>query len=324
MLGGFVAETLADLGEFAIIDRIKEIIGDPIGIEIGAGDDAAVFDHPGSTVASVDTVIEGRHFKPEWCAPSDIGRRATAAAMADIAAMGGRPTGVLVALGLPAETMVGWVEDILRGAQAECDVVSAVVLGGDLARSDTVTVSITAIGSVPAGKAVTRAGARPGDVVAIAGRQGWAAAGLTVLSRGFRSPRTLVGAYQRPNPPYESGPDAVAAGATAMIDVSDGLLGDVRHIAIASDVLIELEAKAIPVADQLLETSSAFNVDPLTWVLAGGDDHALVATFPADARVPEMFTQIGQVLESTETGPGVNVDGRLWSGKGGGHDHFRS
>jgi len=318
-----VGETLADVGEFGVIDRIKAVIGEPIGIDVGPGDDAAVFDHPGSTVASVDTVIEGRHFKPEWCDPQDIGRRATAAAMADIAAMGGRPTGVLVSFGLPAETAVTWVEEVIEGAKAEADAAAAVVLGGDLARSETVTVSVTAIGSVPQGKAVTRRGAQPGDVVALAGRQGWAAAGLTVLSRGFRSPRSLVSAYQRPAPPYESGPDAAAAGATAMIDVSDGLLADIRHIAVASDVLIELDAPAIPVADQLVETSSAFNVDPLTWVLAGGDDHSLIATFPAAARLPDMFTVIGRVEEAPEAGPGVNVDGRLWSGKGGGHDHFR-
>jgi thiamine-monophosphate kinase len=108
-----------------------------------------------------------------------------------------------------------------------------------------------------------------------------------------------------------------------MIDVSDGLLADIQHIAKASGVLVDLESEAIPVADKLQETSSAFNVDPLTWVLAGGDDHCLVATFPADAALPEMFGVIGRLVAPGNGGPGVAVDGRMWSGQGGGHDHFR-
>lgn len=108
-----------------------------------------------------------------------------------------------------------------------------------------------------------------------------------------------------------------------MIDVSDGLLSDVRHLSVASDVTIELDAARIPVADQLVETSSAFNVDPLTWVLGGGDDHSLVATFPDGARLPHMFTVIGHVVDAAGGAAGVSVDGRTWSGQGGGYDHFR-
>lgn len=108
-----------------------------------------------------------------------------------------------------------------------------------------------------------------------------------------------------------------------MIDVSDGLLADVSHLAKASGVLADLESELIPVADQLQETSSAFNVDPLTWVLAGGDDHSLVATFPAGSQLPQMFTMIGRITAVGANGPGVAVDGRHWSGQGGGHDHFR-
>jgi thiamine-monophosphate kinase len=132
----------------------------------------------------------------------------------------------------------------------------------------------------------------------------------------------LVGAYQRPHPPYTSGPAAAEAGATAMIDISDGLLSDARHIAVESDVLLDLDSERLPVADQLQETASAFNVDPLTWVLAGGDDHALLAVFPADTALPDMFTQVGIVAPAGAQGAGVCVDGRFWSGQGG-HDHFR-
>jgi thiamine-monophosphate kinase len=319
-----VGQTLAELGEFAVIDRIKNLIPTAPDLLVGVGDDAAVLNISGSTVASVDTLIEGKHFKPEWCSATDVGHRAAAAAMADVAAMGGHLAGILVSLAAPADTPIEWVEDVISGAVAECEEAGAQVIGGDLAQSDTVMISVTALGSVPQGRSVTRAGAQPGDVLAIAGRQGWAAAGLTMLSRGFRSPRALVNAYQRPLPPFSSGPDAAAAGATAMIDVSDGLLADLRHIAMASNVLIDLDSEAMPVADQLVETSAAFNVDPLTWVLGGGDDHALVATFPAAARLPELFTPVGRVAAVTDDGqPGVSVDGRVWNGVGGGHDHFR-
>ena len=318
-----MGETLADLGEFPAIDRITNLIPKSTDLAVGVGDDAAVLNVSGSTVVSVDTMVEGRHFKSEWCSATDAGHRAAGSAMADIAAMGGRPLGILVSLALPADTEIEWVEDFVTGAVAECEEVGAQILGGDLARSEIMMMSVTAIGSVPDAGSVTRSGARPGDILAIAGRQGWAAAGLTVLSRGFRSPRALVNAYQRPVPPYTSGPDAAASGATAMVDVSDGLLADLRHLALASEVLIDLESESLPVADQLADTSAAFNLDPLTWVLAGGDDHSLVATFPDDVGLPENFTRIGKVLAPSQNGPGVSVDGRQWSGQGGGHDHFK-
>lgn len=318
-----MGETLADLGEFGAIDRIADLIPASASLAVGVGDDAAVLNVTGSTVVSVDTMVEGRHFKSEWCSAEDAGHRAAGAAMADIAAMGGSPTGILLSLALPADTEIEWVEDFVTGAVAECDEAGAKVVGGDLTRSEIVMLSVTAVGSVPDAHSVTRSGAQPGDILAIAGRQGWAAAGLTVLSRGFRSPRALVNAYQRPVPPYTSGPVAAASGATAMIDVSDGLLADLRHVAVASGVLIDLDSDSLPVADQVADTSAAFNLDPLTWVLAGGDDHSLVATFPDDVSLPDEFTRIGQVLVASQNGPGVSVDGRQWSGQGGGHDHFK-
>lgn len=318
-----MGESVSDTGEFGLIERIRAILPEAAGVPVGLGDDAAVIDLPGPVIASVDALIEGRHFKPEWASAEDIGHRAAAASIADIAAMGGTCRALLVSLGLPATTDVQWVLDLVGGIRDEAEEVGAAVVGGDLARSDSVVVTVTALGVAETGRTVQRSGAQAGDVIAIAGRQGWAAAGLTVLSRGFRSPRALVQAYQRPRPPYPSGKDAAAAGATAMIDVSDGLLADVAHLAKASNVLADLESEAIPVADQLVETSSAFNVDPLTWVLAGGDDHALVATFPPDATLPDMFLPIGRVVAPGSNGPGVAVDGRMWSGQGGGHDHFR-
>lgn len=317
-----MGETVADTGEFGLIDVIRDLLPPGPGVLVGVGDDAAVLDLAGPVVVSVDAMIEGRHFKPEWASPRDTGHRAAAASIADIAAMGAAAKALLLSLGIPADTTVEWVTELVGGMVDEAESVGARLVGGDIARSETVMISVTALGTPVAGRTVPRSGARAGDVIALAGRQGWAAAGLTMLSRGFRSPRALVEAYQRPAPPYESGPAAAQAGATAMIDVSDGLLADVQHLAKASGVLVDLDSGAIPVADKLVETSSAFNVDPLTWVLAGGDDHSLVATFPADVPLPAMFTAIGRVV-APSNGPGVAVDGRMWSGQGGGHDHFR-
>ena len=177
-------------------------------------------------------------------------------------------------------------------------------------------IAVTVLGSVE-GEPVRRSGARPGDVVAIAGRQGWAAAGLAVLARGFRSPRALVEAHRRPEPPYGAGPVAAAAGATAMIDVSDGLLGDVAHIAEASGVAIDISAGSFEVAEPLRAVGAALGADPMRFILTGGDDHALVATYPAGTALPDGWTRIGEVAE----GSGVTVDGAAYEGPAG-HTHF--
>lgn len=314
-----MGQTVADVGEFGLIELIAARVpasSDPVGI----GDDAAVLQLNGQIVTSVDTLVEGRHFKHDWSEAADIGHRAAAASLADIAAMGARPRSLLLALAIPPDTAVSWALELVDGIMAEAEPVSAYLVGGDVCRSEAATVSVTAIGETD--RAVTRSGAQVGDVLAMAGRQGWAAAGLTVLSRGFRSPRALVSAYQRPHPPYSSGPAAAAAGATAMIDISDGLLGDVRHLAKASGVIADLDSQEVPISDQLVETASAFNVDPLSWVLAGGDDHALVATFPATVNLPHMFNPIGRITDPAGQSPGVSVDGRMWNGAMG-HDHFR-
>ena len=146
-----------------------------------------------------------------------------------------------------------------------------------------------------------RCGARPGDVLAIAGRQGWAAAGLAVLGRGFRSPRALVEAYQRPEPPYAAGPAAARAGATAMIDVSDGLVADVGHLADDSGVAIDLDrVRPSSSPSRMQAVGAALGVDPMQFVLGGGDDHAIVATFPAGTELPEGFRAIGSVADPGE------------------------
>jgi thiamine-monophosphate kinase len=180
-------------------------------------------------------------------------------------------------------------------------------------------VSVTALGSLDGGVAVTRAGAAPGDVVAVCGRLGWAEAGYQVLSRGFRTPRAVVEAHRRPAVPYGAGVEAASLGATAMCDVSDGLLGDLGHVASASGVAIDVDPSLLEVAGPLREVASALGADPLAWVLTGGDDNALVACFPAGVALPERWTVIGSV--SASGSPGVTVSGAVYDGSAG-HDHF--
>lgn len=192
------------------------------------------------------------------------------------------------------------------------------MVGGDMSTSSVLTIAVTALGDLQGRRPVLRSGARPGDVVALAGRVGYAAAGYTVLSRGFRTPRLLVDAYRRPQVPYMAGIAAARLGATAMIDVSDGLIADLGHVADASGVAIDVHRDAFDVPRQMLDTAHALGVDPYRWVLAGGEDHALAATFPADVTLPEEWRVIGRVGE----GSGVTVDGEPFQGSGG-WQHFR-
>ncbi len=313
--------TVADLGEFGLIEAIKKQQPAGPAVILGAGDDAAVVAAPdGRVVISTDVLVEGVHFKGEWAPADDIGRRAAAATLADIASMGATASALVVSLSGPPAMSAQWALDLARGLAEEAALVGASVVGGDLSSGRQVSICVTGIGDLAGLAPVTRAGAQPGDVLAIAGRQGWAAAGLAVLSRGFRSPRAIVEAYRRPQPPYASGPAAARSGATAMCDISDGLIADAGHIADASGVTIDINPAALPLADELRAAASAFNVDPLTWVLSGGDDHALLATFPADTALPQGFAVIGRVVAKDEAT--VLVAGQPWTADTG-HEHFR-
>jgi thiamine-monophosphate kinase len=268
-------------------------------------------------VSSVDLLLEGRHFRRDWSTADDIGRKAAARSLSDIAAMGAIPTALLVGFAAPGETELSWVDGLVAGLREEAATAGAVVVGGDVAAADSIILSVTALGDLEGRAPVTLGGARPGDVVAVAGRLGWAAAGFVVLGRGFRSPVQVVAAHRRPEPPYEAGPQAAELGATALTDVSDGLIADLGHIADASGVRIDLRAELIDIPAKLAEVGSALNVDPLVWILTGGEDYALAATFRFGTVLPEGWHIVGNVSE----GEGVRVDGRRWPT--GGHEHWR-
>ena len=321
--------TIADLGEFGLIRRITAGFRPSEATVVGPGDDAAVLStSDGRVVASTDLLVENRHFRRDWSTANDIGRKAAARNFADVVAMGAQPSALLVGLAVPPDLEVSWVDGLSAGFAEECGEVGAVVIGGDLSSADSVTIAVTALGDLQGREPVRQSGARPGDVVAVTGRLGWAAAGFAVLSRGFRSPVQMVNAHRRPEPPYAEGPRAAEMGATAMTDVSDGLLADLGHIAEASGVRIDLRSASLAPHSKLRDVSAALNVDPLTWVLTGGDDYALAATFPSTLRLPAEWTTVGSVTAATEGGIGVRVDGLRWTTSdgprsGGGHEHFR-
>lgn len=315
---------------------------------VGIGDDAAVVGAPsGSVVAAVDLLLEGRHFLREWSSAYDIGVKAAARSLADIAAMGAVPTALLVALATPGTLPARWATDLADGLAAEASRAGAGVVGGDTARADSVLLSVTALGDLAGRSPVLRSGAGPGQVLALAGPLGHSAAGLALLSAGVGRDglapsgapfpgvapgplAALVSAHLRPVPPYEAGPEAARLGATAMIDVSDGLVADLGHVAAASAVRIEIRSSALvttgPLSDAAAVLRSLGGTDradsppslPLSWVLTGGEDHSLVAAFPASAALPPRWRVIGVIRE----GDGVTVDGAPWTAAGG-WQHFR-
>jgi thiamine-monophosphate kinase len=314
------AITVAEVGEFSLIERLtaRFAAGSAPAPVLGPGDDAAVLAVPdGRVVATTDLLVDARHFRRDWSTATDVGRKAAAQNLADVAAMGAVPTGLLLGLAVPPDLPVAWLEELADGMRAECEPLGVRVLGGDVVRADVLTLAVTALGDLQGRAPVTRSGAKPGDVVAYTGRLGWAAAGLAVLGRGFRSPVGVVAAHRRPEPPYGQGPRAAELGATAMVDVSDGLVADLQHVAVASGVGIELDTAKLEVPAKLRDVGTALGVEPLDWVLAGGDDHALAATFPGSAPPPTPWRVIGRVAR----GRGVLVDGAAYQGPGG-WDHF--
>ena len=342
--------SVADLGEWGVIAALKARM--PAGglTSVGIGDDSAVVGAPsGSVVAAVDLLIEGRHFRREWSSAYDVGVKAAARSLADIAAMGAVNTALLVALATPGTLPARWATDLASGLAAEATRAGAGIVGGDTARADSVTLSVTALGDLEGRSPVLRSGARPGDVIAVAGTLGHSAAGLALLQAGAAGPAgesggasaadrltgalaELVATHLRPAPPYDAGPEAARLGATAMIDVSDGLLADLGHVAAASGVLINLNSSALapdpalseaaarlPVPESSSGTTASFTPQTiaLTWVLTGGEDHSLTAAFPPGTVLPERWRLIGEV----RAGSGVTVDNVPHKGPAG-WQHF--
>ncbi|AYF98536.1 thiamine-phosphate kinase [Protaetiibacter intestinalis] len=310
-------ETLGSLGEGAVLGRIFPRLPDAASALVGPGDDAAVVAAPdGRFVVTTDTLVHGPDFRLAWSSAHQLGWKSAAVNLADVAAMGARPTALVVALVAPAATPVAWLEEFADGLREGCAALApgCGVVGGDLSVSDTLTVAVTAFGDLEGRAPVLRSGARAGDAVAVCGELGLAGEGIAllfaravdtggapdaVLARALRPEfDRVLDAQLTPSPPVEAGARAALAGATAMLDVSDGLALDARRIAAASGVVLDLDSAAVGSRT----------------ALTGGEDHALLATFPADAPLPSGFRRIGTVRAGEAA---LHVDGRPFDARGG-------
>lgn len=302
-------DSLGDIGEFGLVARITPGLPQGEHTALGPGDDAAVVHaRDGRVVATTDVLVEGRHFRFDWSPPYDVGRKAAAQNLADVAAMGARPTALLVGLAAPASFRVADAVLLASGLAYEAARGGASVVGGDTVAAQGVVIAVTALGDLEGRAPVTRSGARPGDVLVVAGCLGGAAAGLAALRAG-RTDLAAVGAHRVPDPPYAAGPLLATYGATALIDVSDGLSGDLAHLVESSGVGFEVTVAALPCHPDVAETAAALGADANAWVVSGGDDHALVATLPESS-------VDGAVAACAEAGIPLAVVGRAVEGGG--------
>lgn len=310
---------IGELSEGEVLRAILARTPESAFTVLGPGDDAAIVAAPsGSVIATVDSLVEGPDFRREWTGAYELGWKSAAVNLSDIGAMGGTPTALLVALALPLATSLAFVEQLYDGLRDACVELApgCAVVGGDLTRSSTMTIVVTALGDLGGRAPLTRSGARPGDVVALCGDAGVAARGLDVLFSRFSDQgqaleldraqltdeeRFAVDRQLRPLPPVWAGRAAAAAGATSAIDVSDGLSLDAQRVAEASDVTIDFSGAALGPDVEL--------------ALRGGEDHALLVSFPADAVLPDGFRRIGNVTAFTGsriTLDGVAIEARGW------------
>ncbi len=293
--------TVGEVGERALLTEFAAAARRAPGALIGPGDDAAVVE-PGVTVLSVDTAVAGRHFRFDWSTPGQIGARAVVAAAADVAAMGGRVTGVLVALSAPTDAPAELLIGINDGVVARAAVLGAAVLGGDLVASGEIAVSITAVGVLDGVEPVRLSGARPGDVLAVSGPLGASAAGYAVLAHGDPGligdarAETVLDAFRCPAPDLGQGPIAARAGARALTDVSDGLVEELELLASSSRVGVDVDSAAIPGGAALVAVAELLGADPGRWALGGGEDHELLGAFADAGSVPAGWTVIGRVV----------------------------
>uniref|UniRef100_UPI00389A4BBB thiamine-phosphate kinase n=1 Tax=Mycobacterium sp. HUMS_1102779 TaxID=3383487 RepID=UPI00389A4BBB len=308
------APTLRQLGEFAVIDRMVRGRRQPGAVLLGPGDDAAMVSAgDGRVLASTDMLVQDRHFRLDWSTPHDVGRKAIAQNAADVEAMGARATAFLVGFGAPGDTAAADADALVDGMWEEAARVGAGIVGGDLVSCPQWVLSVTVLGDLDGRAPVLRSGAKPGSALAVAGDLGRSAAGYALWHNDIDGFEDLRRRHLVPRPPYGAGAAAAAAGAQAMIDVSDGLVADLGHVAEASGVGLDVSTAALAAdRDPLGEAAAAAGADAWSWVLGGGEDHALAACFAGP--VPPGWRVIGRVLDGP---PRVLVDGAPWGGYAG-------
>jgi thiamine-monophosphate kinase len=325
------------MGEFELLARIRERL--PAAgsrIRLGSGDDAAIAVPGGATATSVDALVEGVHFRRDQATLAQIGHKALATALSDLAAMGAEAGEAYVALGLPPDLDEDGCLELLDGMAALAAATGTTLAGGDLSRAAELFLAIAVVGhAAEASSLIGRAGARPGDTLVLTGEIGGAAAGLQLLTAARCIDPPIVWSMHRtarlrsrqlePTPRLGAGRALAAAGASAMIDLSDGLGGDAGHLAASSGVGLRIEAEALPLAAGLREVATAIERDPIELAAGGGEDYELLAAIPAE-RIDEAtsavrdaegvaLTRIGEVV----AGEGVEIrlpDGRLLEPEG--------
>jgi thiamine-monophosphate kinase len=339
-----MSQTLSEIGEFGLIDRIHELLQKEglraPGVTLGIGDDTASFrPREGYEILiTCDCMVEGRHYLPDHIMPLDLGRRAMALNISDIGAMGGRPLYALVSLGLKSDTPVADVEAIYRGFIAELNPFEASVIGGNVTKTEhAMFVDITLVGEVEQGRMARRSGARAGDAILVTGYPGESAAGLHLLlsaqSTEDLSKHPLVKAYNTPSHRAREGEAIAQSGyATAMIDTSDGFLGDLGHICKESGVGATLILEKLPMREVLRGAAAQMNRDPFDLVLQESDDYELIITCPADnvdgirsavAAVSEVsVAEVGRVTEAVHGIKLIQPDGTARAVTPDGWDHF--
>ncbi len=307
-------QRIIDVGEFGLIERIKKLVPPPeSGVVLGIGDDTAVVDLGDGRLLllTCDVQIEDRHFRRQWITPRQLGRRAAAINLSDIAAMGGRPTFALLSLALPAELEVAFFEEMMTGVAERLGDFGAALVGGNLSGGDeSLYIDLTLLGESHQGRLLRRGGAHPGDVLLVTGTPGESAAGLAVLRREDPVLRhqvsVLVDRLLDPTPRVREGQELAAAQVvTAMIDISDGLASDLRHLCEASGVGAELDEAALPCTEPLEQAAAGMDRQPLEFVLYGGEAYELLFTVP-----PEGVQKAIQVVRDA-TGVPVTPIGRM-------------
>jgi len=298
---------ITDLGEFALIDRLRTLFGEAApaagSVSLAIGDDAAVLSTGGrrELVATADMLVEQVHFRRDWTSAADLGWKALAVNVSDVGAMGAAPLAALVCAALPAAIDVGWIEALYGGLKACGEVYGCPVVGGDTVRSPgPVSLSVAALGSVERGRAVRRDGAKPGDLLCTTGTLGDSAAGLALLLAGRTrgaSPKyaALFEAHLRPRPPVRAGAALADDGVTAMLDLSDGLASDTARLSAASGAGVRMQEERLPISLAARRAAEELGVEPADWAVRGGEDYELMFTIPPERfdNVPELLAPLG-------------------------------
>jgi thiamine-monophosphate kinase len=305
------------MGEFELLARVRERLPRPGSrVLLGSGDDAAVTVPGGATATSVDALVEGVHFRRESATLAQIGRKALATALSDLAAMGAEAGEAYVAVGIPADLDEAGCLELIDGLAALAVETGTTVAGGDVTRAPVLTLAVTVVGHADSPeRLVGRGGGRPGDALILTGEIGGAAAGLLLLQRPQLAASVPAESAERlrrrqldPAPRLAAGQALAAAGARAMIDLSDGLGGDAAHLAAASGAAVRIDAAALPLAPGVAEVAAAAGRDPLELAASGGEDYELLAALPAD-RLDAATEGLAEAGETTLTRIGELVAG---------------